>query len=376
MDFACTHEDGAARCGRLDFGARGQVDTPAFMPVGTHGAVRAVTPEELRATGAQMILGNAFHLLCRPGADVVRALGGLHTFMGWPGPILTDSGGYQVFSLASRRTVREEGVEFRSPIDGDAMLLTPESAVSTQHALGSDVLMVLDECTPHRAARGAARAAMLRTLRWAERCRRAHAGGPGALFGINQGALHLDLRRECQERLEAIGFDGYAVGGLSVGESCAERQRVLEDLAPRLPASRPRYLMGLGRPQDIVAAALCGIDMFDCVIPTRHARNGQLYTRTGVLRIRNAAHRQDAAPIEEACPCYTCARYSRAYLRHLDRSGEILYERLATIHNLHYYQELMRSLREAIAADRAAQFARSVAEAYPEDDGAPAEAGQ
>ena len=370
MRFALLREDGAARCGRLDFGPRGQVDTPAFMPVGTHGAVRAVTPEELRGAGAQMILANTFHLLCRPGPEAIRAHGGLHGFMGWPGPILTDSGGYQVFSLAAMRKIGEEGVLFRAPADGAEKFLSPETAVRMQHVLGSDVLMALDECAPHRAARAAARDAMLRSLRWAARCKRAHGGAPGALFGIGQGALHLELRRECQERLEAIGFDGYAVGGLAVGEPYAARARILEDMAPRMPPARPRYLMGLGRPQDIVAAALCGIDLFDCVIPTRHARNGHLYTRRGVLRIRNAQHRSAAAPIEDGCACYTCARYSRAYLRQLGRSGEILVARLATIHNLHYYQSLMRGLRDAIAEGRSAAYAREVFAAYPEGDGA------
>lgn len=370
MRFSCTHEDGAARCGRLDFGSRGQVDTPAFMPVGTHGAVRAVTPEELQASGSQMILGNTFHLLCRPGPEVIAAHGGLHRFMNWPGPILTDSGGYQVFSMARHRKVREDGVLFRSPVDGAEILLTPESAVRVQHTLGSDVAMVLDECTDPGATRAQARDSMMRSLDWAGRCKREHEGGPGALFGISQGALHVDLRRECQQRLEDIGFDGYAVGGLSVGETFDERQAVLEGLVSHMPAAVPRYLMGVGRPQDIVAASLCGIDMFDCVIPTRHARNGYLFTARGVVRIRNQKYRDDTGPIEEDCTCYTCARYSRAYLRHLDRSHEILFERLATIHNLHYYQCLMRDLRAAIRQGTAERFFRAVVAAYPPDPGA------
>ena len=364
MEFQVTHADGRARRGRLEFPGRGAVRTPAFLPVGTRGAVRAVTPEELRECGVEMILGNAFHLLQRPGPAVVRAHGGLHRFMHWSGPILTDSGGYQVFSLATSRAVEEQGVRFRAPADGREIFLTPEGAVRIQQALGADVQMVLDECGPHDADRAAARATMERSLRWAARARRAHGTAPGALFGIGQGALHLDLRRECQRRLEEIGFDGYAIGGLSVGEPFDARMEVLEDLAPRLPADRPRYLMGLGRPLDIAAAVACGIDLFDCVVPTRHARNGELFTAAGVVRIRNRVHAADTGPVEDGCGCYACRNYSRSYLRHLDRSREILFERLATLHNLHYYQRLMRELQAAIEAGSLAERVAELARVY------------
>lgn len=368
MQFATTHTDGAARCGQLDFGTRGTVATPAFMPVGTHGAVRAVSPEELRSTGAEMILGNTFHLLCRPGPEVIAAHGGLHRFMHWDGPILTDSGGYQVFSLAAHRDVRDDGVLFRSPVNGDAILLTPESAIAIQHTLGSDVVMVLDECTEADAPADVARGAVERSLRWAAQCKQAHADAAGALFGISQGALDLALRRECQSRLEDIGFDGYAIGGLSVGESFAERQTVLEECTPQMPAAAPRYLMGVGRPQDIAAAVLCGVDLFDCVIPTRHARNGHLFTTSGVVRIRNQQYRTDTQPIEDGCTCYTCTHYTRSYLRHLERAGEILFERLATIHNLHYYQQLMAQLRTAIQQGTTQALVAQIIAAHPVAD--------
>ena len=364
MRFRVAGADGRARRGRLEFPGRGAVQTPAFLPVGTHGAVRAVTPEELRGCGVEMILANAFHLLQRPGPAAVRAHGGLHRFMHWDGPILTDSGGYQVFSLAANRAVEEAGVRFRAPVDGREIFLTPEGAVRIQQALGADVQMALDECAPHDAGRDRARDAMERSLRWAARARRAHGAAPGALFGIGQGGLHPDLRRECQQRLEELGFDGYAIGGLSVGESFAERMAVLEDLAPRLPADRPRYLMGLGRPLDVAAAVACGVDLFDCVVPTRHARNGELFTAAGVVRIRNRVHAAATGPVEEGCGCYACRNYSRGYLRHLDRSGEILFERLATLHNLHYYQRLMAGLRAAIEAGSLAARVAELARVY------------
>lgn len=367
MKFQVTHTDGAARCGMLEF-ERGTVKTPAFMPVGTHGAVRSVTPEEVRACGAEIILGNTFHLMLRPGVEVVERHGGLHRFMHWPGPILTDSGGYQVFSLAPWREVGEAGVRFRSPVDGDEVFLDPEQSIAVQHALDSDVVMVFDECTPHPATQDQARDSMELSLRWAERSRQAHGEHSAALFGIGQGGLYPELRLECQQRLEEIGFDGYAVGGLSVGESFEERSMVLEALSPHLPTRQPRYLMGVGRPVDIVDAVCRGMDLFDCVIPTRHARNGYLFTRNGVLRIRNRQHAEETGPVEEGCACYTCQNYSRAYLRHLDQGREILFSRLATLHNLHYYQQLMCEIRTAIEAGELKALADRLAEAYREED--------
>ncbi len=366
MEFKVTHTDGAARRGRIKF-ARGTVQTPAFMPVGTHGAVRAVTPEEVRACGAEMILGNTFHLMLRPGVEVVERHGGLHRFMHWPGPILTDSGGYQVFSLAPWREVGEAGVRFRSPVDGDTVFLDPERSIAVQHALGSDVVMVFDECTPHPATRDEARASMELSLRWAQRSRQAHGEHPGALFGIGQGGMYPELRQECQQRLEEIGFDGYAIGGLSVGESFEERRAVLEALGPQLPAEPPRYLMGVGRPVDIVDAVRFGVDLFDCVIPTRHARNGYLFTWAGVLRIRNRRYATETGPVEPGCACYTCEHYSRAYLRHLDQGREVLFSRLATLHNLHFYQQLMRSIRDAVEAGELEALAGRLEEAYREE---------
>lgn len=363
MKFQVIDTDGAARRGVLEF-ERGTVRTPAFMPVGTHGAVRSVTPEEVRACGAEIILGNTFHLMLRPGVEVVQRHGGLHRFMHWPGPILTDSGGYQVFSLAPWREVGEAGVRFRSPVDGDAVFLDPERSIAVQHALGSDVVMAFDECTPHPATRDEARASMELSLRWAKRSRQAHGEHPGVLFGIGQGGLYPGLRLECQQRLEEIGFDGYAVGGLSVGESSEERGTVLEALGPRLPAAQPRYLMGVGRPVDIVEAVRFGMDLFDCVIPTRHARNGHLFTWDGVLRIRNRQYATQTGPVEEGCACYTCENYSRAYLRHLDQGREILFSRLATLHNLHFYQQLMQAIRVAIEEGELKALADRLAEAY------------
>ncbi len=351
MRFELEASDGAARAGRLRF-ARGEVRTPAFMPVGTAGTVKAMTPEELRALGAEMILGNAFHLMLRPGLEVIEAHGGLHAFMHWDGPILTDSGGFQVWSLASLRRVSERGVEFRSPVDGAPVFLDPERSVAVQQALGADVVMVLDECTPYPATPEEARASMELSLRWARRSRAAHGGGPGALFGIVQGGMYPELRRASLEGLLEIGFDGYAIGGLSVGESEAERLRVLDALEPHLPHARPRYLMGVGRPEDLVEAVRRGVDLFDCVLPTRNARNGDLFTSEGVLRLRNARHRLDTRPPDPGCDCYTCRHYTRAYLRHLRQAGEILGARLATWHNLHYYQRLMREMRAAILAGR------------------------
>jgi len=356
-EFSLTGTLGAARRGRLKL-AHGVVETPAFMPVGTYGTVKAMTPEELETLGADIVLGNTFHLMLRPGNDIMRAHGGLHGFMHWKRPILTDSGGFQVFSLESLRKITEEGVNFRSPIDGSAVRLTPEDSMDVQLALGSDIAMALDDCTPYPATEAQARASMERSMRWAQR---SHAhyydagpklhgqdGAPGELFGIVQGGMHLNLRLASLEALSKLPWKGLAVGGLAVGESEEERLRVLEGLVPHMPADRPRYLMGVGRPQDIVAAVLRGIDMFDCVMPTRHARNGHLFTSVGVVNIRNAAHQADTGPLDPACACYTCRNYSRAYLRHLDRCNEILGARLNTIHNLHYYLELMRRLRSGI----------------------------
>ncbi|HEX7081395.1 MAG TPA: tRNA guanosine(34) transglycosylase Tgt [Gammaproteobacteria bacterium] len=365
MRFEVIATDGAARRGRMIFG-RGVVDTPAFMPVGTYGTVKAMTPEELEAAGAQMILGNTFHLMLRPGVEVVRAHGGLHGFTHWERPILTDSGGFQVWSLEKLRRVSESGVEFRSPVDGSPVTLTPESSIEVQHALDADVAMVFDECTPYPATHSEARASMELSLRWAVRSRRAFdalKGGAGdaALFGIVQGGVHADLRRASLEGLAAVGFDGYAVGGLAVGEPEDERLAVLDALEPHLPADRPRYLMGVGTPADLVASVARGMDMFDCVIPTRHARNGQLFTSEGVLNIRNSRFRTDTGPIDPRCGCYACRNYSRAYLRHLQQCNEILGARLATIHNLRYYGDWMERIRGAIERGELAALAREAA---------------
>ncbi|MEC9364389.1 MAG: tRNA guanosine(34) transglycosylase Tgt [Pseudomonadota bacterium] len=358
MKFELLATSGAARRGRLLF-ERGTVETPAFMPVGTYGTVKAMTPEELRASGAQIVLGNTFHLMLRPGAETMRALGGLHRFMHWDGPILTDSGGFQVWSLSGLRKITEEGVKFASPVNGDRIFLTPERAIEVQHALGSDVVMQFDECTPYPATARQARQSMELSARWAARCKTAHGANHGALFGIVQGGMHADLRRESLARLREIGFDGYAVGGLSVGEPEAERLQVLDAIGPELPPDHPHYLMGVGTPRDLVQAVARGIDMFDCVMPTRNARNGHLFTSEGVIKIRNAVHREDPRPLDPACDCPTCTNYSRAYLHHLDRCNEILGSRLNTIHNLHYYQNHMRRIREAIEQNRFEAFAEA-----------------
>ncbi|MEW6354270.1 MAG: tRNA guanosine(34) transglycosylase Tgt [Pseudomonadota bacterium] len=355
MNFELLRTDGPARSGRLNF-ARGAVHTPAFMPVGTYGTVKAMTPEEVRAGGAEIILGNTFHLMLRPGVDVIAAHGDLHDFMHWDGPILTDSGGYQVFSLGEMRKISEQGVTFRSPVDGERVFLGPEESMAVQRALGSDVVMVFDECTPYPADETTARTSMELSLRWAARSKAAHADNPAALFGIVQGGMYDPLRVASLHGLLEIGFDGYAVGGLSVGEPKDERLRVLGQLLPHMPAAQPRYLMGVGTPEDIVQAVQLGIDMFDCVLPTRNARNGHLFTHNGDIRIRNSRYEYDTRPLDEQCACYTCQNYSRAYLRHLDKAREILGARLNTIHNLHYYQELMRGLRQAINAGALAGF--------------------
>jgi queuine tRNA-ribosyltransferase len=346
MNFSVIAADGAARRGVLEL-AHGRVDTPAFMPVGTYGAVKATSPAELAAAGAQIVLGNTFHLWLRPGLDVIARHGGLHRFMGWRGPILTDSGGFQVFSLGALRRISEEGVRFASPINGDRLLLTPEESMRIQAVLDSDIAMAFDECTAYPATEAEAAASMRLSMRWARRSRDSFES-ENALFGIVQGGMHEQLRDESLDALTAIGFDGYAVGGLAVGEPKEERSRVLAHLAPRMPSARPRYLMGMGTPEDIVEAVAGGIDMMDCVLPTRNARNGWLFTRNGDIRIRNARYRDDLAPLDERCACYTCRNFTRAYLYHLQKTNEILGARLNTLHNLHYYQELMAELRRAI----------------------------
>ena len=356
MKLDVLHTSGAARAGRLTF-TRGVVETPVFMPVGTYGSVKSVTPEEVSASGADIILGNTFHLMLRPGTGVIRKHGGLHEFMHWDGPILTDSGGFQVFSLAAMRKLSEDGVTFQSPVNGDTVFLSPERSIEVQHELNSDVTMVFDECTPYPASEAEARSSMQLSLRWAARCRtrfdelREQDPGRGeALFGIVQGGVYDDLREESLDGLTAIGFDGYAIGGLAVGEPEDERNAVLDALLPKMPAGNPRYLMGVGTPVDIAEAVARGIDMFDCVIPTRHARNGQLFTSRGIVKFRHARFADDTSAPDPDCGCYTCSHYSLAYLRHLEKCGEILGPRLATIHNLYYYQKLMKSIREAIAA--------------------------
>jgi queuine tRNA-ribosyltransferase len=358
VKFALLASDGRARRGRLEF-PRGVIETPVFMPVGTCGTVKSMTPEELEGLGARIILGNTFHLMLRPGEEIVRAHGGLHRFMHWERPILTDSGGFQVWSLAELRKITEEGVRFASPVDGSPVFLGPERSMEIQRALGSDIVMAFDECTPYPATESEARASMELSLRWAARCRTAHGDNPAALFGIVQGGMYDALRRESLAGLVEIGFDGYALGGLSVGEPAAEREAVLDAVEPHMPPGSPRYLMGVGTPEDLVESVARGIDMFDCVMPTRHARNGYLFTRHGTLRIRNARHRDDTGPLDPDCACYTCRNYSRAYLRHLERCNEILGARLNTIHNLHYYLDLMAQMRAAIEAGEFAAWRRS-----------------
>jgi queuine tRNA-ribosyltransferase len=387
MKFQLIQQCGHARRGRLTF-ARGTVETPAFMPVGTYGTVKAMKPEEVRGTGAQILLGNTFHLMLRPGEQAVRELGGLHRFMHWDGPILTDSGGFQVWSLSGLRKITEDGVKFASPVNGDRILLTPERSIEVQHALGADIVMQFDECTPYPATEQQARKSMELSARWAARCKTAHEalvpetrggasarglgpqpqarGGqglplavlesPSALFGIVQGGMYEGLRRESLQRLTETGFDGYALGGLSVGESEDERLHVLDAIGHELPPDRPHYLMGVGTPRDLVQAVARGIDMFDCVMPTRNARNGHLFTHAGVVRIRNSAHKTDGRPLDERCDCYTCRNYSRAYLHHLDKCKEILGAQLNTLHNLHYYQNVMQRIRAAVEGGDYAAF--------------------
>lgn len=347
MRFVLSKVDGQARCGQMQFD-RGVVNTPAFMPVGTRGTVKAMTPEELSELGCEMILSNTFHLMLRPGSEIVEAQGGLHQFMHWDGPLLTDSGGFQVWSLKALRKLTEQGVYFRSPIDGASVFLGPEESIGVQHQLGADVIMCFDECTAYPSTYSEAQESMQLSLRWAERSKRSHGQHGSALFGIVQGGMFLDLRHQSLNGLLQLDFDGLALGGLSVGESFEERMTVLKGILPSAPSEKPRYLMGVGKPEDLVEAVQCGVDLFDCVLPTRNARNGELFTKTGVIRLKNAQYRQAQGPADPTCHCYCCRFYSLAYLRHLHLSNEILGARLATIHNLHYYQTLMKAMRSAI----------------------------
>jgi queuine tRNA-ribosyltransferase len=364
MRFDLLGTDRAARRGRLAF-PRGTVETPAFMPVGTYGSVKGVLPEQLRALGAEIILGNTFHLYLRPGLEIIEAHGGLHGFARWDGPILTDSGGFQVFSLAHRRKITEQGVTFAAPTDGSTVFLGPEESMRIQKVLDSDIVMIFDECPPVHVdgvpvTAERVKRSMELSLRWAERSKRAHEGNDAALFGIVQGGVHQDLRTLSAEGLKAIGFDGYAIGGLAVGETEAERNAMLEHTCPQLPTDRPRYLMGVGRPEDLVEAVARGVDMFDCVMPTRNARNGHYFTSFGTVRIRNAKYEKDTRPIEEGCGCHACTcGYTRAYLRHLDRCNEMLAPILGTLHNLWYYEKLMADMRAAIEAGTFTAFRES-----------------
>lgn len=358
MDFKLINTDGHARRGQLQF-PRGIIETPVFMPVGTYGSVKAMTPEQLTDIGAQIILGNTFHLLLRPGMDVMKVHGGLHDFMHWQGPILTDSGGFQVFSLGDLRKISEQGVTFKSPVNGSAIFMGPEESMQVQFDLGADIVMVFDECTPYPASVSEAADSMRLSLRWAQRSKQAHADNPAALFGIVQGGMYEHLRLESIDGLIDIGFDGYAIGGLSVGEPKPEMTRILNAIQTKMPVNKPRYLMGVGTPEDLVESVRRGIDMFDCVMPTRNARNGHLFTRNGVIRIRNSQYQFDTSPIDENCHCYTCKNYSRSYLRHLDKCREILGAHLNTIHNLYYYLDLMKQMREAIQNQSFDDFLRN-----------------
>lgn len=347
MQFILHKQDGLARRGTVEL-AHGNVETPAFMPVGTYGTVKAMTPRDLQEINAHIVLGNTFHLWLRPGLEVIAAHGGLHKFMGWNKPILTDSGGFQVWSLGDLRKISEEGVKFRSPINGDSCFLTPEESMRIQRVLNSDIVMIFDECTPYPATHKQANDSMQLSLRWAKRSKQAHNGNPNALFGIIQGGMYEDLRDISLHGLEEIGFDGYAIGGLSVGEPKEDMLRILAHTAPKMPQHKPRYLMGVGTPEDLVAAVANGVDMFDCVMPTRNARNGWLFTQYGDVKIKNASNKNDTRSLDADCDCYTCRNFTRSYLHHLHRTGEILGAQLNTIHNLHYYQQLMAGMRAAI----------------------------
>ncbi|MEM7361152.1 MAG: tRNA guanosine(34) transglycosylase Tgt [Pseudomonadota bacterium] len=358
MKFELLNTDGEARRARLSF-ARGEIQTPIFMPVGTAATVKAVTPQELHEVGAQIVLGNTFHLMLRPGTEVIQAHGDLHDFMQWEKPILTDSGGFQVWSLAELRRISEQGVTFKSPIDGSKKFLGPEEAIDIQRKLGSDIVMIFDECTPFPATEAEVRQSMELSLRWAERSKTAHGDSDSALFGIIQGGMYEHLRDESLAGLQKIGFDGYAIGGLSVGEPKEDMYRILKHLAPTMPEYAPRYLMGVGTPENLVTAVHYGVDMFDCVLPTRNARNGWLYTQTGVVKIRNAQYEMDTRPIDESCACSTCKQFSRSYIKHLLKTNEILGARLATVHNLHFFLELMQQMRDAIEQNNFAEFRRN-----------------
>jgi queuine tRNA-ribosyltransferase len=356
MKFERLGTSGAARRGRLNF-ARGVVETPAFMPVGTYGTVKGMLPRDIEAIGAHIILGNTFHLWLRPGTDIIAQHGDLHDFMQWQGPILTDSGGFQVFSLGKLRKVAEEGVTFKSPVNGDSVFLSPEISMQIQRELGSDIVMIFDECTPYPATHDEAATSMALSLRWAKRSKDAHGDSEAALFGIVQGGMYPDLRKQSLDGLVEIGFDGYAIGGLSVGEPKDEMLKVLDAITHRLPDDRPRYLMGVGTPADLLEGVRRGVDMFDCVMPTRNARNGHLFTSKGVIKLRNARHKTSTAPLDARCDCYTCQNFSRAYLHHLDKCNEILGSQLCTIHNLRYYQTHMQAIRTAIETDSIDAFA-------------------
>tara|TARA_R110002074_G_scaffold92801_1_gene202738 strand:- start:1272 stop:2390 length:1119 start_codon:yes stop_codon:yes gene_type:complete len=355
MNFGLKKQDGQARRGEITF-PRGKIQTPAFMPVGTYGTVKGMLPRDIKEIGADIILGNTFHLMLRPGTEIVEKHGTLHDFIQWDKPILTDSGGFQVFSLGDMRKITEEGVVFKSPINGSPVELTPEISMDVQRKLGSDIVMIFDECTPYPATEEQARDSMQLSLRWAKRSKEAHAGNPSALFGIVQGGMYESLRDESLAGLVDIDFDGYAIGGLSVGEPKEDMLKVLNHLSHQMPANKPRYLMGVGKPEDLVEAVRRGIDMFDCVMPTRNARNAHLFTSKGVVKIRNAAHKDDTSTLDEQCDCYTCKNFSRSYLHHLDRCKEMLSAQLNTIHNLRYYQNLMSGLRQAIEQGRLSDF--------------------
>ncbi len=367
MQFTVASTDGEARRGEMSF-PRGKVQTPAFMPVGTYGTVKGMLPRDIHEIGAEIILGNTFHLMLRPGTDVVKAHGDLHDFTGWQGPILTDSGGFQVWSLGKLRKITEEGVRFQSPIDGSQVYLDPETSIGVQHDLGADIVMIFDECTPYPATEQEARESMELSQRWAARSREAHGEHPSALFGIVQGGMFPALRADSLNALVDIGFDGYAIGGLSVGEPKEDMLNVLDHLASTMPAEKPRYLMGVGKPEDILEAVRRGVDMFDCVMPTRNARNGHLFTSGGVVKIRNARHRHNTAALDENCDCYTCKNFSRAYLHHLDRCKEILGSQLNTIHNLRFYQNHMAAIRTAIEAGELDSFAERFYESQTRED--------
>lgn len=355
MKYELIKKDGKARRGRLTF-ARGTVETPAFMPVGTYGTVKGMKPEEIKAIGAEIILGNTFHLMLRPGTDIIEQHGSLHGFMNWDKPILTDSGGFQVFSLGKMRKITEKGVEFRSPVNGEKIMLTPERSMEVQRSLGSDIVMIFDECTPYPATYQQAKESMELSLRWAQRSKEGHGDNPSALFGIVQGGMFEDLREVSVAGLTSIGFDGYAIGGLSVGEPKAEMIKILDHTTPLIPEDKPRYLMGVGKPEDLVEGVRRGIDMFDCVMPTRNARNGHLFVTNGVVKIRNSRHKTDNSPLDAECDCYTCKNYSRAYLHHLDKCNEILGAQLNTLHNLRFYQRIMQGLRDAIEQGKLDDF--------------------